>query len=294
MTALTEGSVLIRFRSASPATPALSLLAVLLAGGLTACGGGANSAAMASPADATEATANAPAIAPAAAAEDAATEELPGEALPTFHMAPASLAEPADSDVGGTNVSASSAPSRFDIDASLAGRGHHAPDTPGAGAACRQRPHARASVSSAAQAHRARGDHAVGHRVHAGADPRRLRPARAAGRGRLDHRRPSPPRSAPARRSTCVDAYHDAERARRPDRVLRPSSACPTCTNVALPPRRTLPLAKAGADLHVLDGLRDQRGAMHGTAPAYNAGWAPRSSSTCNGRTRSRRSRASC
>ena len=103
-----------RTTAARPA--ALTLIATLLTGGLVACGGGSESSTTVAPQD----SASAAAVDTTATAAVAGVDLAQVEMKPLFHMAPADVAEPDDTDVGGTNVSASSAPRSFTVDPALA------------------------------------------------------------------------------------------------------------------------------------------------------------------------------
>ncbi len=106
----TSGTTLSPYFSSTLASPVrlATLLSCLAVAALTACGGGGGDAASAE-----VSVESAPRVVVGAGASV--------EALPTFHMAPAQLEEPADVDMGGRNASAGAAPLHFRIDASVVG-----------------------------------------------------------------------------------------------------------------------------------------------------------------------------
>jgi subtilase family serine protease len=279
MTPLTEGSVLIRFRSATPATPAMALFAALLAGSLTACGGGATPAPMSPAAAAVDAAAvDAPAVDASAAAPDGeiAADLIQGEALPTFHMAPAVLAEPADIDAGGTNASARVEPLRFDVDASLAGV-DTARLTPQALAQHVADVRTRAaSVSPSAEGTTAP---AVTTLPGAVFSPAQIRAAY--GLPALPATGSSISASVAATLGAgqtiyLIDAYHDAGALADLNRFSA-KFGLPSCTGITVATTATLPLAKPGASCTFATVHSTSAGALTATTPAYNGGWAPES-----------------
>jgi subtilase family serine protease len=237
------------------------LLSCLAAAALAACGGGAEA-----PVDAAAATLSAIAASGATTGDVNAT--IAGiEALPTFHMAPAQLAEPGDVDVGGTSASARVEPHRFQVEAALAGLST-ARLTPQAlalqVAAARTRIAAAGSATPAATA--------ITSAVYTPAQIRAAyglptlpvvgasltaADAAALGSGQTIY---------------LIDAYDDpnayADLAR-----FSTKFGLPACTNVALTSASKLPLASPPAGCTFSVAWTDSGAALKTAAPAFNSGW---------------------
>jgi subtilase family serine protease len=284
---LIEGSALNRLTLARKATPALAL-SVVLAASLAACGGGSDTEQVAQSTAATDAstaatqsTATADSAASSAQATDGTTLDstvvaalATTEALPTYHMAPALLDEPDQTDVGGTNVSASLAPKRFQIDSAVADI-----DT---SRLSRQALSQRISEGSKARVASAAGETttplatAIIGAVHT---PAQIRAA---------YGLPALPAVGAAISSAVaaslgagqtiylLDAYHDAT-ALSDLNAFSTKFGLPTCTNVAITTTTKLPLAAAPAKCTFSTVYSTTSGTMTATAPAYNATWAPES-----------------
>jgi hypothetical protein len=282
---------LIRSRSAKLAPPVSTLLISLLAAALAGCGGGADSASPLSSAEANNLSATAP-VAEASSAEassaeassaDAssavvATEDaLPGEATPAFHMAAAVLDEPDGADAGGTNASATMAPRRFDVDASVA------------------------DVQTARLTPQALEQHLTDNRSQAAsvsASERAATPAPAAvtlsgavftpAQIRAAYGLPALPAvgatlSAAMAASLgagqtiyALDAHHDVS-ALSDLNTFSTHFGLPSCTNVTVATTASLPLAKPGASCTFAKVYATSSGTMTTKAPTYDAGWAPES-----------------
>lgn len=262
-----EGSVLTSQRTAAARPAALALIATFLAGSLTACGGGDPS----SPATAL--------VAPAAASDASGTADTSGvdlaqvEMQPKYHMAPVELADPGDADVGGTNVSATTEPRRFTVDADLADmdtrrltlsvlesriaeRRARASSASAAGASGNVAPAATSLVGvifTPAQIRAAYGLPAlpaVGAWISATT-------AATLGAGQTIY---------------LLDAYHDAS-ALSDLNLFSAKFGLPSCSNVAISSAATLPLAKPASTCQFSVVHSTSAGAMTATTPAYNAGW---------------------
>ena len=261
-----------RLALAQKATPALALSAVLLAS-LAACGGGASSTAdTASPSALASDT---PAMsAPAASAGSSIAALVNTEALPTYHMAPALLDEPAAVDAGGTNASARQAPSSFNVDASVAGMSTARLSRD----AVRQRlaDSARARIASAGGDTAAPLSTAIVGAVHTPAQIRAaygLDPLPAAGASLTTAQAAA---LGAGQTIYLVDAYHDAT-ALSDLNAFSAKFGVPTCTGVTVAPTATLPLATPPSGCTFTQISSTSAGAMTATVPAYNATWAPES-----------------
>ena len=122
-----EGSALNRFALTQKAAPSLALSVILLAG-LTACGGGAGTAdptaqssAVAAPDTPRSASTSAASGAASSLDSSVVTAMAQTEVVPSYHLAPALLDEPAQADAGGTNASARRTPKSFRVEADAAG-----------------------------------------------------------------------------------------------------------------------------------------------------------------------------
>jgi hypothetical protein len=280
-----KGSALNRFAHAPTARPALALSIVLLAC-LTACGGGS------SPDQTTQPTATAsdssePTPSPDNNAIDisALDSKLDStitaalattEAQPAYHMAPALLDEPDQTDVDGNGTSARQAPKSFRVDADAAGldtaRLTRQSLTERLGAS-----RARiASASTTADGSAAPLTTAIIGAVHT---PAQIRAAY--GLPAL----PTPGQSiTPAMAASLgagqtiyiVDAYHDAT-ALSDLNAFSAKFGLPTCSNVAIATNATLPLATPPASCTFSTVYSTTTGTMTSTAPAYNGTWAPES-----------------
>ena len=216
-----------------------TLLSCLAAAALTACGGGVeNEAPMTTTAD------------------------FAGvEAQPTFHMAPAQLDEPADTDADGRGASASQAPARFAIDASVAGlsTARLTPERLAASQRARAmsagtaKPAVTAAVYTPAQIRAAYGLPALP------ATTATLSAADAAqfGAGQTIY---------------IVDAF-DHPNAYADLVKFSTKFGLPACTSVALASTSALPLPKAGAGCTFSVAYTNSGAALLAAAPAYNADW---------------------
>ncbi len=238
----------------SPASPSRAHLATLLsclaAAALTACGGGGETTA--SP----------------ATVESAPDASAGGQALPTFHMAPAQLDEPSDVDVGGRNVSASMAPHSFQIDAAVAGlsTARLTPDALAQQIATLQR----AQVASASSTRPAAT--AITAAVYT---PAQIRAA---------YGLPALPAVGATLSATdsaalgagqtiyLIDAY-DHPNAFSDLAKFSTKFGLPACTSVALTASAKLPLASPGSGCTFSVAYTDSTAALKNSAPAYNAGW---------------------
>jgi hypothetical protein len=273
---LSKGSALNRFALAPNARPALALSLVLLAC-LTACGGGS------SPDQTTQ---------PSASASDASTSTsttasndnaldstvtaalATTEALPAYHMAPALLDEPDESDVGGTNASSRQAPKSFRVEADAAGldtarlsRQTLADHLAGA---------SRARIASAGNTSAAPLTTAIIGAVHT---PAQIRAA---------YGLPALPAAGtsitPAMAATLgagqtiyiIDAYHDAT-ALSDLNAFSVRFGLPTCANVSIATTATLPLAAPPSACTFSAVNSTSTGTMTSAVPVYNATWAPES-----------------
>lgn len=251
-----------------PASPKLvsPLLAALLTVGLSACGGGSSADTGSSSASTTNlSVTNATPNTNDTAAAAAATAQ--GEVQPTFHMAPAQLAEPPSDDVGGTNSTARKAPQAFGVDASLAGL-DTTRLTPQS-LALQTRSHALSANSPQATTitgavytpAQIRAAYGLADLPASGAT---VSTAAAAllGAGQTIY---------------VIDAYHDAT-ALSDLNQFSTKFGLPTCAGVTIPTTASLPLApppSKACTFSVVYGTFSS--AMTSTAPAYNSGWAPES-----------------
>jgi subtilase family serine protease len=255
-----------RTRKAPIATPALALAALVAS--LTACGGGASTEDQAAAADVPAA-----ASIPSADAGAAEAEIAQSAATPTYHMAPAVLADPADADAGGTNASAAQEPQRFTVEAAAAGL-----STRGL------TPQALAAHLSNARAHAAA----------AGSDT--SSPAAAAITGavytpaqiRAAYGLPNLPAVGASLSATqaanlgagqtlyIIDAYHDAS-ALTDLNLFSARFGLPACTSAPVATGAALPLAAAPSSCTLSVVYATSSGTMTATAPAYLSSWAPES-----------------
>ncbi len=236
------------------------LLSCIATATLTACGGGAGT-------ESSLATVESTPVAPSEAVASAAAVSVAGvQALPTFHMAPAQLDEPADVDAAGGSVSATAAPHRFQIDAALANL-DTAGLTPERLAAAQRssalsvstKPSATtitAAVYTPAQIRAAYGLAAVPASVTG------LSAANAAALGA-------------GQTIYIVDAY-DHPNALIDLNKFSAKFGLPSCTSVALAASSALPLAKPSSTACTFAvAYTSSTGALQNAAPAYNADWIP-------------------
>jgi len=246
--------------------PRLALLSCLAAAALAACGGG-------SVAESVNAAAvNVGAASAASAGGAVSTTVVAGtgvEAQPSFHMAPAQLAEPADVDVGGGGASAHAAPTRFEIPALAAslstarltpqllaqrlaegGRSASALSASATPAATT----ITATVYTPAQIRAAYGLGvlpAVGATLSASA-------AAALGAGQTVY---------------VVDANHNPN-ALSDLNAFSAKFGLPSCSALSLGATTSLPLAAAGSSCSLGVAYTDGSALIKSAAPAYNASWA--------------------
>ena len=230
-----------------------TLLSCLAAAALTACGGGAET-------ESTQATVESTTTPPAATATAFAGVEV----LPTFHMAPAQLDEPADIDTDGSSASASQAPKRFMIDASVAGLST-----------------ARLTPDRLADALRARVASASGAKPAATAitaavyTPAQIRaayglttlPASMASLSAADAAN-----FGAGQTIYLVDAY-DHPNAAADLATFSTKFGLPACASVALASTSALPLSKAPSTCTFSVAYTDSSARLLAAAPAYNADW---------------------
>ena len=262
-----------RHRPAQKATPALALSIALLAS-LAACGGGT------SPDTATPST-TASDTSPAASQPSAASLDdnvvaamAQTEVTPSYHMAPALLDEPGQSDVEGTSASARQAPKTYTVDSAVAGL-----DT---ARLSRDTLVKRIADASRARVASANGDTAAPQAntiIGAVHTPAQIRAA---------YGLVALPAVGAAISSTLaaqlgagqtiyiIDAYHDAT-ALSDLNLFSAKFGLPTCTNVAIPATATLPLATPPSACTFSQVNATATAAMTSTVPVYNATWAPES-----------------
>ena len=253
-----EGSALSQHRVSASFFPVrfATLLSCLAAAALTACGGGAETAAPQAAAEQVQAP---------VASTTATTEAFAGvEALPSFHMAPAQLDEPADIDAGGRGFSALQAPHRFAIDAAVAGLST-ARLTPERLAAARRvraasagsaKPSAAAIVGAVYTPAQIRAAYGLPALPAVGAT---LSAADAAnfGAGQTIY---------------LIDAY-DNPNAFADLAKFNTKFGLAGCTSVPLTTTSALPLAKAGSGCTFSVAYTDSKAALLAAAPAYDADW---------------------
>ncbi|HEX7640426.1 MAG TPA: putative Ig domain-containing protein [Burkholderiaceae bacterium] len=277
--------------------PALALIVALVAGSLTACGGGnsatsdpaaADSTSVASPADAgNAAVATVPASTDASSTPGAADDLDPAvaaqmaqaSATPVYHMAPVQLDEPPSIDAGGTNASARSAPLSYTVDpnasdldtagltpqrlaqhlADAAGRkSTAAAATTGDGRVAPAATALKGMVFTPAQIRAAYG---MTELPVVGAS---LSAAAAAALGA-------------GQTIYIIDAYHDATALADLNRFSS-KFGLPSCRAVSIATTAALPLGKpaaSGCDFSVV--YANSAGGMNATAPARNSTWTPES-----------------
>ena len=271
-----------RFALTQKAAPSLALSVILLAG-LAACGGGtgtdtaAQTGAAATPSTSTVADSGAQSASDATLDSSVVAAMAQTEVVPSYHMAPALLDEPAQVDAGGTNASARQSPKSFDVDASLA-------DLPTlrltreavakriaetATAAGRARIASAGSDSSTPQATVISGTVFTPAQIRAAyglvalpAAGTAISSAMAAqlGAGQTIY---------------LLDAYHDAT-ALSDLNAFSAKFGLPTCANVAVATTATK-LATPPSTCTFSQVHSATRGTMTATAPAYNSLWAPES-----------------
>ncbi len=249
-------------------TAGRSLLAACIAASLAACGGAAQAPAVARVANVATTDATAVTVVPAPVAlSDADRVAM----LPTFHMAPAMLAEPDDVDVGGTNVSAHRAPRAFRIEAALSGvdSARLTPQVLSAHIANA----ARARVAAAPSAGNVPFDNSISAAVFT---PAQIRAAY----GLSDLPAVGVAVSAALAASLgagqtiyLVDA-NDNPNALADLNRFSTKFGLPGCTGLSV---KTLPLASPGSACTFSVAYADATGALRAAAPAYDAGWASES-----------------
>ena len=264
-----------RHRPAQKATPSLALSLVLLAS-LAACGGGTSPDNATPSTTASDTTSSASQPASTAATLDDSVVAAMGqtEVTPSYHMAPALLDEPGQSDVGGTSASARQAPKTYTVDSGAAGL-----DT---ARLSRETLIKRISDASKARVASAGGDSAAPQaNVITGAvyTPAQIRAA---------YGLVALPAVGAAISSTLaaqlgagqtiyiVDAYHDAT-ALSDLNLFSAKFGLPTCANVTIASTATLPLAKPPSSCTFSQVNATTTAAMTATVPVYNATWAPES-----------------
>jgi len=257
-----------RFALAQKATPALALSAILLAS-LTACGGGSSSETLAQPAAADNAAQSASDSALDNSA--VATAMAQTEVLPSYHMAPALLDEPAQDDVGGTNASARLAPKTFDVDSADAAinTARLSRDALAQHILEKQRARVASTGSSAAPL-----TTTITGTVYTPAQIRAaygLAPLPAAGTTLTSAQKAA---LGAGQTIYLVDAYHDAT-ALSDLNAFSTKFGLPTCTNVAITSNARLAAAPSNCTFSQVYSYT--HGTVTTTAPAYNATWAPES-----------------
>ena len=228
-----------------------TLLTCLAAAALTACGGGSDDI------GSTQATVE------STTTQATATAFAGVDAKPTFHMAPAQLDEPADIDADGRGASASMAPQRFAIDASVAGLPTAGLTPERLAGALRERVASASTTKPAATA--------ISAAVYTPAQIRAayglpalptttsLSAAAAAGFGA-------------GQTIYIIDAYNHpnafADLAK-----FSTKFGLPACTSVALTTTSSLPLSKAASTCTFSVAYTDSSARLLAAAPAYNADW---------------------
>lgn len=230
----------------NPRSLITALAAAGLAWGLSACGGGGADTVAA--ADTGAAGAQAPAVTVA---------DIAVEAQPTFHMAPAQLDEPADTDADGRESSAQSAPFSFTVPAALA-RVSTAGLTPDRLAQLTERARAQGNVDPHATPMAAVVYTPAQIRAAYGL-PSLSSSAASLGAGQTIY---------------IVDAY-DHPNALADLNAFNTRFGLPACTGVAIAATATLPLPAASPSACTFSKVyATASGTLSATAPAYNAGWA--------------------
>jgi subtilase family serine protease len=266
-----EGSVLNRFALAQKATPALALSALLLAS-LTACGGGSGSETLAQPAAASDTPAQ-PASENALDDSAVATVLAQTEVLPSYHMAPALLDEPAQDDVGGTNASATAAPKTFDVDADDAAISTARLSRDALAQRILEKQRARIA-STGSDTNAAPLTTTIKGTVYTPAQIRAaygLSPLPAVGTTLTAAQKAA---LGAGQTIYLVDAYHDAT-ALSDLNAFSTKFGLPTCTQVAI--TTNAKLAAAPSNCTFSQVYSSTRGTVTTTVPAYNATWAPES-----------------
>ena len=263
-----------RFALTQKAAPSLALSVILLAG-LTACGGGtgvdaaAPSAAATSPSDSSTQAATGSSLDSSVAAAMAQTE-----AVPSYHMAPALLDEPAQVDAGGTNASARMSPKSFDVDSSIA-------DLSTVRLSRDALAKRIAETSSKARIASAGGESSTPMTTTISGTvftPAQIRAAYGLVALPVAGSAISPATAAQlgaGQTIYLVDAYHDAT-ALSDLNTFSAKFGLPTCANVAVATTATK-LAAAPSTCTFSQIHSSTNGTMTATVPAYNAIWAPES-----------------
>ena len=271
-----------RFALTQKAAPSLALSVILLAG-LAACGGGtgtdtaAQTGAAATPSTSTVADSGAQSASDATLDSSVVAAMAQTEVVPSYHMAPALLDEPAQVDAGGTNASARQSPKSFDVDASVAdlstlrltreALAKRIAET--STSAARARIASAGSDSSTPQATVISGTVFTPAQIRAAYGLTALPAAGASissataaqlGAGQTIY---------------LLDAYHDAT-ALSDLNTFSAKFGLPTCANVAIA-TTTTKLATPPSTCTFSQVYSATRGTMTATAPAYNATWAPES-----------------
>jgi len=240
-------------RFAASTSRLATLLSCLAAAALTACGGGSDEA------GSTQATVESTTT----QASPAAATVAGVEARPTFHMAPAQLDEPADTDADGRGASASQAPHRFAIDAAVAGLSTAGLTPERLAGALRERVASASATKPAATA--------ISAAVYTPAQIRAayglpalpaaasLSAADAAGFGA-------------GQTIYIIDAY-DHPNAFSDLAKFSTKFGLPACTGVALATTSSLPLSKAASTCTFSVAYTDGNARLLAAAPAYNADW---------------------
>ena len=264
-----------RFSLAQKASPALALSVVLLAG-LTACGGGSSTDQTAQPAAVPDTSTSTTSSTDSSTLDSTVAAALATTAAqPAYHMAPALLDEPDQSDVGGTNASSRQAPKSFRVDADIAGI-----DT---ARLSRQALTQRIADSSRARIASASSDTSAAPQATAiiGAvhTPAQIRAA---------YGLPALPAAGTTINAAMaatlgagqtiylIDAYHDAT-ALSDLNAFSAKFGLPTCANVAIATTATLPLATPPSSCTFSAVTSTTLGMMTSAVPAYNATWIPES-----------------
>jgi len=263
------------FALAQKASPTLALSVVLLAC-LTACGGGSSPDQTAQPASVSDTTLSTTPSTDSSALDSTVAAALATTSVqPAYHMAPALLDEPDQSDVGGTNASAHQAPKSFRVDADIAGI-----DT---ARLSRQVLAQRIADASKARIASANSDTSTAPQATAiiGAvhTPAQIRaayglPALPAAGTTIDAAMAAT--LGAGQTIYLVDAYHDAT-ALSDLNAFSTKFGLPTCTNVAIATSATLPLATPPSSCTFSQVTSTSLGMMSPTVPASNATWAPES-----------------
>ncbi len=264
-----------RHHRAQKATPTLALSIALLAS-LAACGGGTSPDSATPSATASDTASSASQSSGTGASLDgnvvAAMAQT--EVTPAYHMAPALLDEPDESDVGGTSASARFAPKTYTVDNAAAGldTARLSRDTliKRIAEASKARVASTSGDSTAPQATTITGAVYTPAQIRAAYGLAALPAAGAA---------ISPTLAAQlgaGQTIYIIDAYHDAT-ALSDLNLFSAKFGLPTCANVTIPATAALPLAKPPSSCTFSQVNATTTAAMTATVPVFNGSWAPES-----------------